>query len=197
MRDNRKIVLASASPRRKLLMKKICSSFCVAEPSLSTEKKAQLRPCLRPSSFVKHMARAKSLDIMKRYPKALVIGADTIVYCNGHIIEKPKSYGHAVKLLSALAGYAHDVYTGIAVGIGEKRILITQYAKSRVKIRRLTKRDIHDYFLLVNPMDKAGAYAIQEHGEMIVESITGEYDNVVGFPVSLVKQMLKSLGGRS
>ena len=185
---SRTIILASASPRRSELLGKLVRKFKVI-PSKIRESAITARS---PLAFAVKAALAKAEDVAGRNKNALVIGADTIVVLGKKIIGKPKSRKDAVRILRSLAGKTHLVITGLAVvdaGSGKK---LTHYEVTRVKMKRVRDREILDYVKSGRPLDKAGAYGIQEIEDIFIEKITGDYDNVVGLPVRTLKELLRS-----
>jgi len=146
-----------------------------------------------PALTVKKHARNKALDVIPRAGKGVIVGADTIVYLDGKIIGKPKDINDAYRMLKKIQGRTHVVYTGMALYDTTTKNLVVDYIKTKVTIRNLSKKEISRYFELINPLDKAGAYAIQEAGSLIVEKISGCYYNVLGFPVSKLEDMLQTL----
>jgi len=180
----RNLILASASPRRELLLKKLVKSFKVI-PSRVDENKIKART---PIAFAVKAALAKALDISSKHTKAVVIGSDTIVVLGSKILGKPRSKKEAFKMLKALSGRTHRVITGVGVVCGQKKI--AGYEVTKVKMRKVQDQVIHDYIATGGPMDKAGAYGIQEIEDVFIERINGDYDNVVGLPVKLLKKLL-------
>jgi septum formation protein len=144
---------------------------------------------LTPARLVNHLALKKALAVAKQHPKAIVIGADTLVFINGHAIGKPRDAKHARKILRELSGAWQRVYTGVAVVVNSGGFARTQAAVSRVKFRKLTEQEIFRASGL--HLDKAGAYAVQGKGDRFVEKIDGDYDNVVGLPMRVVRMLLR------
>lgn len=184
------VYLASQSARRKQLLEKCGVRFKVV-PSAYHER---LIPKLSPSELV--LAHAAGKVVKAKIPRhaRFVLGADTVVVFKGKILGKPKNRKSAVHMLSAMAGKRHEVYTGVA--FFDRRTLrwATGVSKTKVYLRRMSRADVNAYFDQVNPMDKAGAYGIQE-GPKIVRKIDGSYTNVVGMPMDIVKKMLTKMIG--
>ena len=182
------VVLASASPRRRELLEQIGLSFAVrpaaAEPTVIG---------LSPDQTVCAVALAKAEDVAaSASPEELILGADTLVYLDGEPLGKPSCREEAVSMLRRLSGREHDVYTGIAlVGAGRKMV---RFERTAVRFRPLTEELIRRYVDTGEPLDKAGAYGIQGKGCLLVESICGDYNNVVGLPLGLLRDMLESFG---
>ncbi len=180
------LILASQSPRRRELLRREGVRFDVVVKDTAEEHDAALPPqvlCAR-------NAAAKAEAVAADYPQATVLGADTLVFIDGEPLGKPIDEADALRMLSLLQGRTHCVCTAVAVILpgGERR----DFAEiSHVTFRPLSVDDMHRYMQLVNVMDKAGAYAIQEHGELIIEKIEGDYDNIVGLPVTRLLQVLR------
>ena len=181
-----KLILASNSPRRKELLSGIVKDFSV-EASTVDETKIQET---RPKEFALLASELKAKDVGDKNPEALVIGADTIVVIDGRILGKPIDHDEAKKMLSDLSGKEHEVMTGITLYNGASGKKISSLKTTKVKFRKLTAKDIEDYLQKVDVMDKAGAYAIQEYGEVLVENIAGDRDNVIGLPAGMLKAMI-------
>ena len=127
-------------------------------------------------------AELKALAVAKQYPDATVIGADTLVYIDQTPLGKPRNEEEARKTLAKLSGRTHQVCTGVCIAQAERAE--TFHAITEVVFKHLTPEIIAHYMSKVNVMDKAGSYAVQEHGDMIIEEVRGDYDNVVGLPMS-------------
>ena len=186
---NLKIILASGSPRRQQMMKLLDVPFDIVISNYE-EKNAETDS---PSVTVKKHAKNKAADVIPRAGKGVVVGADTIVYLDGKILGKPKDIKDAHRMLKKIQGRTHVVYTGMALYDTGLKKWVVDYIKTKVTIRSLSKKEITRYFELINPLDKAGAYAIQDAGSLIVEKINGCYYNVLGFPVSKLEDMLQIL----
>jgi septum formation protein len=185
------LILASASPRRKELLKSIRVPFIVVPAEIDE----LLKDGEDPEAHVQRLAHEKAFEISKKYRQSWVLGADTIVVIDGRILGKPSDEAEAVEMLSILSGRTHIVFTGYAiVNSGYPEMKIVACARSEVFIRTLSKAEIQSYVLTGEPMDKAGAYAIQGVGAAIVERIYGSYTNVVGLPLCEVARDLKKRG---
>lgn len=181
------LILASASPRRSAILAQLGIPFCV-EPSHVTED-GNGRP---PLDWPRLFAEEKALDVSLSRPTDIVLGFDTLVFIDGKPLGKPKDKNDALRMLSALSGRSHQVISGVAVACGGK-ILSSGAEKTDVFFRSLDLSEIAEYIDSNEPMDKAGAYAIQGKGARFVESIHGCYYNVVGLPVTRTLKMLKNL----
>lgn len=187
----KRLVLASASPRRKELLESIKIPFIVA-PSDVDELPRDGEP---PEVQAQRLAEEKATDVSKRYSASWILGADTIVVIDGLVLGKPDSEAEAVKMLSTLAGRTHVVFTGYAILNSRfPEMKLVSCARSEVFIRGLSQEEIAAYVQTREPMDKAGAYAIQGVGAAIVEKVWGSYTNVVGLPLCEVTRDLKKLG---
>lgn len=183
------IVLASQSPRRRELLSLAFSDFIIM-PSNADET---LPDGLSPEESVVEIAKRKVLDIRQRVScDSLVIGADTIVVKDGAILGKPVDKEDAFNMLSSLSGNTHTVYTGVVLAKGDK--LSCSYEATDVTFRTLSDDEINAYIATGEPMDKAGAYGIQQLGAFLVEKICGDYFNVVGLPMCKLGKMLSEFG---
>jgi septum formation protein len=181
-----KVVLASASPRRKELLKKIVRTFKIS-PSRVNESKIKART---PEALAVKAALAKAEDVALKHRNAVVIGADTIVVLGKKILGKPKSKKEATAMLKSLSGRTHQVITGLAVVDSETFAKIADFVVTKVKMKKVPIEEIQAYVKSGRPMDKAGAYGIQEIEEIFIDKLAGDYDNVVGLPVRRLKELL-------
>ena len=186
----KKIILASASPRRKELLEKIGLNFEV-EPSDITE---DLTSDLPPQKLAKKLSQEKALAVSKKYSDAIIIAADTIGVFEGKIIGKPHTPAEAKKMLSMLNGKSHLVITGFTIIDTKTGKTISKSLETKVYFRKLTGVEIDAYVKTGEPLDKAGGYAIQGLGALIVEKIAGDYYNVIGLPLSALAESLKRFG---
>ena len=214
--QNVRLVLASASPRRRELLSQIGLEFTVM-PSTKEENAKTTEA----GALVQELSRQKAVDIWeqlsggqgqnpdadqeqisektqepnlngKRQPELLVIGADTVVCCEGKILGKPHSREAAAEMLTALQGRSHEVYTGVT--LYSQSETVTFFECTQVEFYPMTEVEISEYIDSKEPMDKAGAYGIQGLGARFVKDIRGDYNNVVGLPVGRLYQELKSHG---
>lgn len=214
--QNVRLVLASASPRRRELLSQIGLEFSVM-PSTKEENAKTTEA----GALVQELSRQKAVDIWeqlsggqgqnpdadqeqiaeetqepnlngKRQPELLVIGADTVVCCEGKILGKPHSREAAAEMLTALQGRSHEVYTGVT--LYSQSETVTFFECTQVEFYPMTEVEISEYIDSKEPMDKAGAYGIQGLGARFVKGIRGDYNNVVGLPVGRLYQELKSHG---
>lgn len=183
-------ILASASPRRKELLQELLPEFAI----IPAQGEERVDGSLPPETLVKELARAKAKEValLPIASGKAVLGADTVVALDGKILGKPKDEAEAKAMLRALSGNEHSVYTGVCIVTpsGEEYV---EAACTRVEFHRLSEAFIDEYVKTGSPMDKAGAYGIQDGG--LVKQICGSYSNVVGLPVELLREMLKAIKG--
>lgn len=184
-----KIILASGSSRRKELLEATGLVFEV-RPSPAEE--------IHDGSFgmarlCEENARIKAMAVAVDFPEAAVIGADTLVFLDGEPLGKPKDMAAAAGMLRKLSGRTHQVCTGVCVAAPGEGIE-TFHGVTDVVFHELNAAEIAEYLEKTSPLDKAGSYGIQDHGELIVERIVGDFDNVMGLPVRLVIQALEGIG---
>ena len=187
---NTPLILASTSPRRKELLRQIGLDFTV-DPADVDE---HVLPGESPEAYAIRVALAKARVAAGRAGSGIVIAADTIVVVDGAILGKPVDAEDARRMLTALSGRQHEVVTGLAVVDAASEKYVTRISITKVWFRDLTEREIASYVATGEPLDKAGAYGIQERGALLVESIEGCYSNVVGLPLSLLGEMLRAFG---
>lgn len=184
----KQIILASTSPRRRELLKQLNLDFQTVSPSFD---EAKFTISSNPLSIEKlSLNKAKSV---KTSVSALVIGADTVVISGDKIMGKPKSPDEAYLMLKTLSGNTHHVITGVAVVDTETGKECTSHGITYVTFNELSDEDIWNYIDTKKPFDKAGAYGIQELPENFVKSLDGDFDNVMGLPLKVVKNILDSL----
>ncbi len=189
MGDSSKVILASASPRRRQLLAAAGISFEVIE-SLVPERHLAGEPA---RDYAVRMAREKAGAVSSRFPEAIVIGADTIVLCETQILEKPAHPGDARRMLEMLSGRTHTVVTAFALARSGS-ILESSPVESRVTFRKLADAEIDDYIATEEPFDKAGAYGIQGVGGGFISHVEGSRDNVMGLPTERVVAALARWG---
>lgn len=182
------VILASQSPRRRDLLAKAGVPFSIVIRDTEELKDTALPPrelCL-------HNARAKAEAVFREHPDSTIIGADTLVFLDGFPLGKPQDAEEARTMLRMLSGRTHHVCTAVSIQspLGMKDMAVL----TEVTFRTLAEEDIRRYMELVDVMDKAGSYAFQEHGEMIISSVRGDTDNVIGLPVRDVMKCLRTWG---
>jgi septum formation protein len=183
------IILASSSPRRRELLSQAGIDFEIMVPDTDE----QLRTGESPLATAERLACEKAAVIVPRAPTKIVLAADTIVVCEDRILGKPQSEGEARRMLASLSGSEHHVLTGVCLQRQTPPVKVSWVCDSRVRFRTLDADTISQYMERVCVMDKAGAYAVQEHGEMIVESVEGLLSNVIGLPIEEVAAELAKL----
>jgi septum formation protein len=186
------LILASASPRRRELLDRLGLRFDVIAVDVP-ELDADSAPHLSPVDLARENARRKAAAAAERSPGRWVLGADTVVALDGRLFGKPASLQQSREFLRALSGRTHEVITGCALLdlAGRQKIF---HEVTRVTFRVLPDKTIDRYLAEVHVLDKAGAYALQEHGEWLVERVEGSRANVVGLPVETLEQVLKKRG---
>ncbi len=183
------IILASQSPRRKEILDSFKLDFST-QTSNFDESKIKFKGS--PSQFVIELAKEKGKVIYGKYPDSLIISADTTVHLNGKIYEKPKDFEEAFLFLKDLSGHTHEVYTGLCI-CHQGRIL-TDYGVTKVTFHQVDDKQIRHYAQKINSLDKAGGYAVQGAGALIVNKIEGCFFNVMGLPITPLANLLKKCG---
>ncbi len=173
-----KIILASASPRRKELL-----TLAGIEYDVVVSQCEEILPeNITPDKAVEALARQKAEDVFSRNSDALIIAADTVVVLGNTILGKPKDEDDAFNMLSSLSGKRHTVFTGVCIKTKDKTDIF--HVATEVEFYELSEKEINDYIATKEPMDKAGAYGIQGKGFVLVKGIHGDYFNVVGLPLA-------------
>lgn len=179
----RKLILASASPRRRQLLQQIGWEFSVCPGNFQeTENKD-------PQISVLTNALGKARSVAEEFPQGLILGADTIVACGNRLLGKPRDIDEAREMLQLLADNWHDVYTGLALVDGNGFRSVSDVVRTRVHMRRLTPAEREIYLKSAEPYDKAGAYGIQGRAAIFIDKIDGCYFNVVGLPLSKLAEL--------
>ena len=186
----KRILLASASPRRKELLEQIGLQFEV-EPSNYDE---EITSASEPHETARRLSLGKARAAARKHPNALIIAADTFVVLGDRILGKPRTDSEARKMLRALNVQAHSVVTGFTLLDTETGKVLSRSVETRVHMRKLMLREIDSYIRTKEPLDKAGGYAIQGLGAVLVDRIEGDYFNVVGLPLSALAEGLKEFG---
>lgn len=184
------VILASASPRRQELLQQLVSEFEVVPSDAPEVHDEQLTAW----EMAQVNAYRKARVVAKKFPDRLVLGADTLVYLDrdAKLFGKPADRADAARMLSELQGRVHAVITGVCLLHlrNHRQRVFAEWTD--VRFHPLTAKQIEDYLALMNPLDKAGAYAIQDHGERIVAEISGSYSNVVGLPIERLRDELQA-----
>ena len=181
------IVLASQSPRRKELLEKTGCSFTIDAADID-ETIDQSKPL---TEEVKRLSRSKAAHILQRHPDSLIIGSDTIVTIDGKVLGKPADKNDAVEMLRSLSGRTHQVITGLCMLSSQKEYLFVSV--NDVSFAELTEDEIEKYVNTGEPMDKAGAYAIQGIASRYITGINGDYYAIMGLPLCAVYEELKNI----
>ena len=181
------LILASTSPRRKELLSHLIKDFKIVKPEVLELKKHEKGP----QYLVLENAKLKSLNVASLYPENWVLGADTTVALGNEVFGKPSDMDEAKSMLLRLSGRTHQVYTGICLINQTRKISHCETVSTMVTFKRLSASIIEDYFAKVDPLDKAGAYAIQSNAEMILELYNGSLSNVIGLPKEHLQIWLK------
>lgn len=185
-----RFVLASASPRRRQLLKKAGYEFEIVSPPC--EEVAHAWFTIRELTICN--ATRKAMRVAATLPDAVVLAADTLVTIDGSVLGKPVDMDDAVRNLRRLSGRTHEVWTAVRIRHAARGKSHSFQEISRVHFRKLSDGAIRDYLIKVNPLDKAGAYAAQGHGTEIIERIEGSYSNVVGLPMEETTRALSLFG---
>ena len=197
-----RIILASASPRRAEILRTVGWPF----ETLPVDIDESRRDGEEAANYVQRLAREKAEAAAARHPESLIVGADTTVTLDEHILEKPAGAEDALRMLRLLNNRWHRVLTGLAVFDRGRQKMIVAHEATEVKFAAINDEEIHWYVATGEPMDKAGGYAIQGLGARLIEEIRGDYFNVVGLPVRLLYELVQanhesqrvpSLGGPS
>lgn len=186
----KKMILASQSPRRKMLLQQLGLEFDSVPAHISEE----ISQYENPTEAVREIARKKAAEVAARCPAGLIIAADTIVVCAGQVLGKPVSERDAYDKLRFLSGRFHEVVTGVCLHDVESEIYDVDHEVTRVLFRTISEEEIWAYIKTKEPLDKAGAYGIQGYGAVFVERIEGCYFNVVGLPIARFYRMLRKQG---
>lgn len=187
----KKLILASASPRRKDLLKSINLDFDIIPSNIEEDIKE------KPFSYslIENLALEKAQDVVKKIKeKAIIIGSDTVVVINNKILGKPKDKIDAKNMLKELSGQAHEVISAIAIIDTDTQKKLCSSVKSKVIFRDVSEKEIENYINTGEPMDKAGSYGIQGQASVFVKSIEGCYNNIVGISTYKLAEMLKEFG---
>lgn len=184
------IILASVSPRRKELLKRIGLRFKVDPSNYEENMSSELEP----HELAKSLSLEKAKLVAEKHMNALVIAADTFIVFEGKILGKPRTETEAKEMLETISGRQHSVITGFTIIDAANNRALSKAVETKVYIRKLSSNEIDAYVESKEPLDKAGAYAIQGLGSVIVEKIEGDYFNVIGLPLSALAETLKEFG---
>lgn len=185
---NKELILASRSPRRRLLLQEAGFTFTVH--SVQTDEYVHMEYGI--THAIENIALEKAKAVYKKFPQAVVLAADTMIAYHGEVLGKPKDKDAACRMLTMLRGSTHDVITGVV--IMSSSAIVKFHEVTHVTFYDLDKEQIEAYLNTPEPYDKAGAYAIQGMGRLFVKKIDGDYFNVVGLPIARVYQELRKMG---
>ncbi len=185
-----RLILASASPRRRELLAQLGVPFEIVIASV-TEHEA---PDSDPRHLVQHNAALKAEWVSARHPEAVILGADTTVCIGNHVLNKPADLTEARAMLRRLSGRTHSVFTGLTLRRAADGLRIDEIVESQVTFKPLEEASITAYLEHVHTLDKAGGYAIQERGDLIIASYSGSLTNIVGLPVEETRTLLTRAG---
>ncbi len=180
------LILASSSPRRQQLLVQVSIPFA----AIPVEVDETPAPSEAPADMVRRLARAKAEKAGQTHPEHVVLGADTVVALADEIFGKPADLAEARHMLATLSGRTHRVYTGVCLYRQQPRKAEVWVSITQVRFNQLSPAQIDDYLEQADPLDKAGAYAIQDHEELLIDSYDGLYSNVVGLPIEEVLEKL-------
>ncbi len=183
----KKIILASTSPRRKELLEKLGIPFSVVGSNYQEKKKSGIST----KKLVEFLALQKAKEVSRRFPENIVIGADTLIMLGDKIIGKPKNSTEAKKILSQISGKTLKVFSGIAVIRMSENKIISKAKATKVSIKKISKEEIIAYIKTKEPLDKAGAFAIQGLGAILIKKIEGDFFNAVGLSLFETAKILK------
>ena len=181
------LVLASASPRRRLLLREY--GYVAAVLPAPVEESTD--PGLSVRELVLLNAQIKSAALWKDHPRAVILGTDTLVCLDGRALGKPADLAEAAGMLGRLAGRGHEVYSGVCLALPAEGRVVCFVEETRVRFHALTAQRIDAYLSLIDPLDKAGGYAAQEHGEHIIAGYEGSWTNVLGLPMERLATVLQ------
>ncbi len=184
---NRKIILASTSPRRKQLLEKTGLHFEIFPGNYEEDMTLPMAP----RELAKFLSKGKAESVVSRFPDALIIGADTFISFESKVLGKPHTAEKAKEMLSMLRGKQHSVLTGFAVIDTKSGKIINDVVETKIYFKNYLDKEIDDYIATGEPLDKAGAYTLQGIGEKLIEKIEGDRDSAIGLPVDHVLKALK------
>ncbi len=185
-----RFILASSSPRRRELLASIGVDFDVVPSNVPEERQSGEAP----EEYVARLSREKAAVVAGQHPTRWIIAADTTVLLGDQVLEKPVDAADAERMLSLIAGRTHVVYTGVTLQNIGRAYHDTRVAETEVRMLPLAQQDVRWYVGTKEPMDKAGAYAVQGIGAMFIDSVHGSYTNVVGLPLAMLFEMLRKAG---
>lgn len=182
----KKIILASKSPRRKELLKKLHINFSAVSPNYDEKIDTDIFD----ERLIENIAEQKALSILGSVSQCIVISADTVVVCDNKIMGKPQNTANAIEMLKLLSGKTHKVVTSVNIIDSITKKSLTRTETSYVTFNELDEKTIKNYVETCTPLDKAGSYGIQELDETFIKNVEGSFDNIVGLPIQTVQEML-------
>lgn len=187
------IVLASKSPRRASILRQLGVNFVVFDSSFKERKTVKNPSPKKTEELVIKNALGKATEVSRKFKEAIILGVDTLVYAQKEIIGKPKDKKDAMRILKKLNGKSHLIISGIVLMSKKKKEIKSVFSceVTKVYMRKVTDKEIKEYVDTNEPLDKAGAYGIQEKGAMLVKGIEGDYYNVVGLPIAALLDLAK------
>ncbi len=186
----RKIILASSSRWRPIILRKAGIRFSIEESGYEEDMTLKLSP----EKMVKKFALGKALAVARRHPGAVVIGADTVLICGGRVLGKPKTKKEATVMLKGWSGKTGRALTGLAIVDTQRGKRVVRVATTKIVFRKLSPSDIARYVATGEPMSGAGAFTIMEGGASFVRRIEGDFYNIAGLPLALLIEELKKFG---
>jgi len=189
MEKRTKIILASTSPRRKALIGRIIKGFKIMPSNYEEDMSLKLEP----KELAKTLAHGKAAKVAKR-ERGIIIAADTFISLDNEVIGKPKSKKHAEEMLKKFSNKTHEVITGLAIINTETQEKILETDTTRITFRKITSKQIREYIATGEPMDKAGAYALQGIGGKLIEKIEGSRTGAIGLPLEKLSELLNKMG---
>ncbi|MFZ2192940.1 MAG: Maf family protein [Candidatus Moraniibacteriota bacterium] len=190
MSQQRKIILASGSARRKALLEQVGLEFEVRESEYDEDMKAMSDPY----DLVKFLALKKGEDVARHYEDAIIISGDTFTIFDGKFIGKPKDEKNAFETLSNFSGKVHEIVSGFSIIDTKNKRVINDFGKAFVKFRNLSEEEIADYVATSEPLSRGGSYGMMELGSVLIESIEGDFYSVIGLPLNKIYPELKKMG---
>lgn len=193
---NVQIILASRSPRRKALLKQIGVSFTAQESDFQEKKNAGRPTATSVRKMTMENAKGKALNTATKIADGIILGVDTIVFCQGKIIGKPKDSKEAIAILNFLNGKMHQVFSAIALVKKDKDGIqvLTDCEIAKVHFRKSSVEEIKNYVATGEPLDKAGGYGVQEKGAILIRKIDGDFYTIVGLPIVKTLALAKKMG---
>ncbi len=182
----KRLILASQSEGRRMVLSQAGFDFSIVPSNFVEDLNSETDPY----KLVSRLSFGKAKAVMEKHRDAIVVGADTVVFCNGKILGKPKTKAEAKKMLRFLSGTTHLMITGLTVIDCDSKKTITKISVSKIFFRNIGDKEINGYVVTDEPMTKAGGYAIQGKGGAFVDKIEGEYSGALGLPLELLKQTL-------